>query len=114
MKDYLPYIVSIICSVISGLTSIIICFVQISRSKKETEETLAAEKEKIQLDYEYKIKLLREEYALKAGTQMVTDVLNKTVSSVYDTPAVKNTINKNAQQAILNRKKNIRKNNKKR
>lgn len=114
MKDYLPYIVSIICSVISGLTSIIICFVQINRSKKETEEKLAAEKEKIQLDYEYKIKLLREEYALKAGTQMVTDVLNKTVSSVYDTPAVKNTINKKAQQAILNRNKNNRKNNKKR
>ena len=74
----------------------------------------AAEKEKIQLDYEYKIKLLREEYALKAGTQMVTDVLNKTVSSVYDTPAVKNTINKKAQQAILNRNNNNRKNNKKR
>ena len=50
MKDYLPYIVSIICSVISGLTSIIICFVQISRSKKETEEKLAAEKEKIESD----------------------------------------------------------------
>ena len=102
MNEYMPYIVSIICSFISGLTSIIVCFVQINRNKKETEEKLAAEKDKIQLDYEYKIKLLREEYALKAGTQMVSDVLNKTVSSVYDSPAVKNTINRKAQQAMLN------------
>lgn len=112
MKEYMPYIVSVICSFISGLTSIIVCFVQINRNKKETEEKFAAEKRKIQLDYEYKIKLLREEYALKAGTQMVTDVINMTVSSVYDAPAVKNTINRKAQQAMMN--DNKRKNKKKR
>lgn len=111
MKEYLPYIVSVICSLISGLTSIVVCIVQINRNQKETEQKLVTEKEKIQLDFENKIKLLREEYALKAGTQMFTDVINMTVSSVYDTPAVKNTINRKAQQAMMNdsKRKNKRK-----
>jgi hypothetical protein len=43
---------------------------------------------------------------------MVTDVINMTVSSVYDAPAVKNTINRKAQQAMMN--DNKRKNKKKR
>ena len=101
MTDYMPYIVSVVSSLVACVTSIVVCLIQINRSKKETSEKIVAEKEAIQMDYEYKIKLLREEYALKAGTQMITDVLNKTVTSVYDAPAVKNAINKKAQQAMM-------------
>ena len=43
---------------------------------------------------------------------MFTDVINMTVSSVYDTPAVKNTINRKAQQAMMN--DSMRKNKRKR
>lgn len=109
----MPYIVSIVSSLVACITSIIVCLIQIERSKKETAEKIIAEKEAIQLDYENRIKLLQEEYALKAGTQMITDVLNKTVSSVYDAPAIKNAINKQAQQAMMDRNKG-RKNGKQR
>ncbi len=83
---------------------------QISRGQKETKELIIAEKEKIQLDYDNKIKLLREEYALKTSSQLVSDILGKTVDSVYGAPAVKNEINKQAQQTIINKShKNKRK-----
>lgn len=72
-------------------------------------EKITAEREAIQQDYENKIKLLREEYALKAGTQMITDVVNKTVSSVYDAPAVKNAINRKAHEAMTNKNMKRRK-----
>lgn len=100
MSDYLPYIVSVVCAVIAAVTSVIVSLIQIKQSKKDTRELLEAEKEKLKADYDNKIKLLREEYALKAGAQIITDVVNQTVASVYDTPAVKNELNKQAQRAM--------------
>lgn len=109
MSEYMPYIVSIIGSVIACLTSIIVCIIQLNRSKKETAERIKAEKEAIQLECDSKIRLLQEEYALKTGSQIMTDFVSKTVDSVYESPAVKNSINKQAQNALLQKNKRNRK-----
>lgn len=104
MKEYLPYIVSIVSAVISFLGSLLVN----KRSNKNELEKVKLEHENILLrnkqEQDAKIEQLEKEYALKLGTQMITSITDKTVDAVYSSNVVKNEINKNANKAFVSQK----------
>ena len=104
MKDYLPYIVSIIAATLSFVGSLIICRknskADIEKMKLEHIQILERNKQ----EQDARIAQLEKEYALKAGTQMVTSFADKTLDAVYSTPAVREELNKRAFQSISHKK----------
>ncbi len=100
MKDYLPYIVSVLGSLISFLASLLVNRktnkAQLEQMKKQHEYDMEMQKQEL----ENKIALIEKEYALKAGTQMITDFTSKTIDAVYNAEPVKQELNKQSFRAF--------------
>ena len=104
MKEYLPYIVSIICAVLSLSGSVLIC----KKNNKTELEKLKMEQEfelkKTQKELEDKIELLNHEYALKAGTNIVETFTSQATNAIFNSTAVTNEINKKTTRAFAKQK----------
>ncbi len=104
VKDYLPYIVSCVTAGLSFLGSLMIN----RRSNKQEIEKLKMEHENIMArnkqEQDAKIAALEKEYALKAGTQIVTDFAGKTIDAVFSSEAVKQEINKQSFKSFTSKK----------
>ena len=104
MKDFLPYIVSVITALLSFFGALL---VNRKNSKAEIEKMKLEHKqimERNKQEQDARIAQLEKEYELKMGTQMVASFTDKTVEAVYSSPAVKNEINKKANQAFVRKK----------
>lgn len=129
MKEALPYIISILTALISMFVSIYVCnrnckneinklklqnkqdIQKIEKQHKNELETMKLqhqqEMEKLSQMQTHEIEKQREEVTLKAVTNMAESITESVTSSILDTPAVKNEINKQANNAFV-RKKNRR------
>ena len=104
MEEYLPYIVSIITALLSFFGSLLISKksnkAEITKMKLEHEQIMERNKQ----EAEAKIAQIEKEYALKMGTQMMTDFADKTLDAVYSSDAVKSEINKQAFKSFVTKK----------
>ena len=111
-KEILPYIVSIVGSVVAGLWSFLGARKQfkeeIKRLEKQHEldiekerELFEMEKEKMELDYKLKIEMMQKETENKMGTEIVSTFFTEAIKS----PAVQKQI-----EDGINGKKSNRKN----
>ena len=92
MKDYLPYIVTIFCTLISGFASY---FVSRKRSKTDLQiiqkqfevdiekerEKFAMEKEKMKIEYEYQLALKDKERQDQLGADLISTVTKEYLRS---------------------------------
>ena len=105
MKDYLPYIVSILCAVLSLVGSVLIC----KKNNKNEIEKLKMEQEfelqKAQQELENKIELLNQEYALKVGTNLMENITTQATNAIFSSTAVTNEINKKNIKSICKTKR---------
>ena len=123
MEAYIPYIVTVLCSIISCTVSIIICNknnkaeihklkeeydLEFKKLKEEHELELKKMKENtknqidiIQKETESKIEVMKQEYALKAGTEIITSFVDKTTDAVYNSHAVKQKINQQTNKSFV-------------
>ena len=88
MKEYLPYIVTVLCSVISGLASYIAARrqakLEMQKLQKQYELNLKAErekfemeKEKMELDHKYQLELKQKEIENQFGADFLTTVFTE-------------------------------------
>ncbi len=104
MKEYLPYIVTLICSALSFIASIWVCKKNNKVELEKAEQCHKNELEKMKQEFENKMALIEKEYALKAGTQIVTDFADKTMEAIYSSSTVKEEINKQAFRSFTSKK----------
>lgn len=104
MKEYLPYIVSIVCALISFLASVVVCRNNNKTAIKNLEDQINFEREKLQQDFNNRIELLEKEYALKCGLNVIDNLTGKLTDAVVNSPAVKNEINKTASRTFTRKK----------
>ena len=106
MKDYLPYIVSVVTALISFLASLLINKknnkAEIEKIKLEHKQILERNKQ----EQDARIAQLEKEYVLKAGTDIVTDFTKQTVEALYSTESVKQELNKQTFNSFKNKKRN--------
>ena len=104
MKEYLPYIVSVITALLSFFGSLWVN----RRNNKADIEKMKIEHEQImernKQEQDAKIAQLEKEYALKMGTQMITNFTDKTIDAMYSSNAVKEELNKQALKSIAAKK----------
>ena len=85
MSEYLPYIVSVVCALVSGITSYLVARKQtkadIQNLEKQYEldldkerEKFAMEKEKMELEHQYQLELKMKEMMNQMGTDMVSTI----------------------------------------
>jgi len=81
--DYLPYIVTVLCSIISGIASYIAARIKskldIQKLMKQHEldiekerEKFAMEKEKMELEHKYQLELKQKEMENQLGTDLIS------------------------------------------
>ena len=104
LKEFLPYIVSVFSAVLSFLAAVIVSRKSNKTEMKKLKQQHEFELERMQEEYKKKEELLQQEYALRAGTQMVTSLVEKTTTAVYDAPAIKQEINKQAFNSFTHQK----------
>lgn len=129
MKEIMPYIVSLVTATISVFVSIYVCnkncnneirklklqneqdIHKIQKQHENDLETMTLqhqqEMEKLEQIQTHEMEKQREEAALKAVTGIAETFTENLTNSVLDAPAVKNEINKQANNAFV-RKKNRR------
>ena len=92
MKEYLPYMVSVVCSLISGLVSYFIARKQtksdLEKLEKQHEldiekerEKFAMEKERMEIEYKYQLQLKGKEIENQLGADMVSTVTKEYMRS---------------------------------
>lgn len=92
MNDYLPYIVSVICALISGFASYAITRKQtksdIQKLEKQHEldldkerEKFAMEKEKMELEHKHQLELKQKEIESQLGTDLISTVTKEYMRS---------------------------------
>lgn len=92
MNDYLPYIVSVICALISGLASYAITRKQIKSDIQKLEkqheldldkerEKFAMEKEKMELEHRHQLELKQKEIENQMGTDLLSTVAKEYMRS---------------------------------
>lgn len=104
MKDFLPYIVSVITALLSFFGALL---VNRKNSKAEIEKMKLEHKqimERNKQEQDARIAQLEKEYELKMGAQMITSLTDKAAEAVCSSTAVKNEINKKANQAFVRKK----------
>lgn len=104
MKEYLPYVVSIVTAILSFLGSL---WVNRRNNKADIEKMKiehAQIMERNKQEQDARIAELEKEYALKLGSEMISGFTDKTLDAVYSSNAVKSEINKQAFNSIKNRK----------
>lgn len=105
MKEYLPYIVSVLTALVSFFGSLLVCKknnkAEIEKMKLEHSQIMERNKQ----EQDARIAQLEKEYALKMGTQLVNSFTDKTLDAVYSTPTVKDEFNKQAFRSMVQNKK---------
>ena len=92
MEIYMPYIVSIVCAVIAGLTSYFVARKQskadFQRLEKQYEldiekerEKFAMEKEKMELEYKYQLELKQKEIENQLGSDLISTMAKEYIRS---------------------------------
>lgn len=92
--DYLPYFITVLCSIISGIASYVAARIKsksdIQKLMKQHEldlekerEKFAMEKEKIELEYKYQLDLKQQE----AGNQVGADLISTMAREYMRSPA---------------------------
>lgn len=109
MKDFLPYIVSIVSAVISGCASYFISRKQFKEDLKRLEkqheldiekerEMFKIEKEKMELEHQYKMELLQKE----AENKMGSEIINTLFSKAMDNPEIQNQLSQGIKRGNRN------------
>ena len=92
MKNYLPYIVTVLCSLISGLTSYFAARrqakVDLEKLQKQHDldiekerEKFAMEKEKMELEHKHHLELKKKELENQLGSELITAVAKEYMRS---------------------------------
>lgn len=92
--DYLPYVVTVLCSIISGIASYIAARIKsksdIQKLVKQHEldlekerEKFAMEKEKMEIEYRYRLELQQ----LETGNQVGADLISAVTKEYMRSPA---------------------------
>ena len=104
-KDILPYIASIICSLIAGFSSYFVSRKQAKEDNKKLEkqyeldlekerERFAMEKERMDIEHKYQLELKQKEVEAQMGTDFFSTVTKEYMRSPAGQAQMKNTINK--------------------
>lgn len=110
MEKYLPYIVTVVCSIISGLTSYI---ASRSKAKAETErlikkyeldvekerEKFKMEKEKMEIEHRYQLELKDKEIESAVGNSMFSDIMKMPEVRQLVSQGLKKGMQKNKQES---------------
>lgn len=94
MEKYLPYIVSVVCSVIAGLSSYIVSRRQFKADMKRLEkqyeldlekerEKFKMEKERMELEQKHQLELKQKEFEVQLGSEFVSTMTKE----YFRTPA---------------------------
>lgn len=86
MQEYMPYIVSIVCAIISGVSSVVIVRKQtkndINKIMKQHEVDLMAlerkhqmEIEKLNIEHSHQLELQAKEFEAKLGSSIITEAM---------------------------------------
>lgn len=92
MEEYLPYIVSVICSVISGVSSYLIARRQAKADMKRLEkqyeldiekeqEAFEIEKERLEIEHRHQLELKQKEMENQLGTDLVSVMVKEYMRS---------------------------------
>lgn len=111
MENYLPYIVSVVCALISGFTSYAVARKQSKEDIKKIEKTyeldLEKEKEihrleidKLELEHKHQLELQQKQFENQLGG----DVINTVISETMKMPEVKKQISQGMNRAGNRRK----------
>ncbi len=103
MEEYMPYIVSIVCAIIAGLTSYLVARKQskadFQRLEKQYEldiekerEKFAMEKEKMELEYKYQLELKQKEIENQLGSDLISTVTKEYIRSPAGKAQIRNSI----------------------
>lgn len=106
MESYLPYIASVLCSIISGITSYFIARKQSKTDIKKLEEQYKLEiekerekfnmeKEKMELEFRLKLDLEQKEAENKLGSDVINSVISEYLKSPAGRTQMRNIANKN-------------------
>ena len=90
--DYLPYIVTVLCSIISGIASYIAARIKsksdLQKLMKQHEldiekerEKFAMEKEKMELEFKYQLELKQQETGNQVGADLISTVAKEYMRS---------------------------------
>lgn len=101
MEVYLPYIVSILCALIAGVTSYAVARKQtradIQKLEKQYEldldkerEKFAMEKEKMELEHKHQMELKQKEMENQLGTDVISTMLKEYMRSPAGQAQIKN------------------------
>lgn len=121
IQELVPYLTSILCSLLAFLSAVVVCRRNNKADLEKIKEQHNLELEKMRIENdrkvellkketEAKIEVLKQEYVLKAGTDMITSIMNKTFDVVYECPATKQKVNQQVTRSfVLNKGKTGRK-----
>ena len=99
--DYLPYIVTVLCAITSGITSYIAARIKsksdIQKLMKQHEldlekerEKLAMEKEKMELEFKYQSELKKQEVENQVGADLIATVTKEYMRSAAGQAQMRN------------------------
>lgn len=103
MEAYMPYIATVLCSILTFIGSILV------NRKNQKSELLKMQKEheyemeKQKGDFNHKIALLEKEMSLKAETQIMADLSSRIIDAVCGSDPVKQAINAQAMRSFTSR-----------
>lgn len=110
MEKYLPYIVSVLCAFISGLTSYSVARKQskadLQKLEKQYEldiekerERFALEKEKMEIEHRHQLELIQKEAESNLGASLTSTLLTEAMKD----PAVRQQFSQGVRQGIKKR-----------
>ncbi|MFR3238772.1 MAG: hypothetical protein ACLTOU_09630 [Acutalibacter sp.] len=104
MTSYLPYIVSVICAIISGFVTYAVARRQIKAEIQKIEkqhelnleaerQKFAMEKEKMELEKQYQLELLQAQTGNQIGAEMLSEMAKQYIKSPAGQAQMKKAIN---------------------
>lgn len=105
MNSYMPYIATVLCSFISGVTSYIIARRQSKSDIQELvkkheldiekeREKFAMEKEKMEIEHKHQLELKQKEMENQLGTDLISTMAKEYMRSPAGQAQMRNSINK--------------------
>lgn len=103
--DYLPYIVTVLCAITSGITSYIAARIKsksdIQKLMKQHEldlekekEKLAMEKEKMEIEHKHQLELKQKEMENQLGTDLISTMTKEYMRSAEGRAQMRNAVKK--------------------
>ena len=105
MSEYLPYIVSVVCALISGITSYLVARMQTKADMQKLEkqyeldldkerEKFAMEKDRMELEHKHNLELKQKEMENKLGTDLILAAAKMYVNSEEGQAAMRKSMTK--------------------